>query len=174
LEPANSGATPLQSATSTAVMRSPYHSGAEPQASTTTGVGPCPPLATRETLTAEASPPRISNDCRRRGGSARIHRMRRAWRRRRVRRLRPRPMPLQGIRVRAVEAVKKLADGSRSLLRPPQGVSLAGRGTLRLGGARPTGCHVRVDRLLVLTSRASCLSRARAHILVVRDHLRPP
>jgi hypothetical protein len=64
--PADSGAAPLQSATSTAATCSHIRSGADPPAPTTTGVGPWPPPATRETLTPGAPPPRISNDCRRR------------------------------------------------------------------------------------------------------------
>jgi hypothetical protein len=49
LAPAKSGAAPLRSTTSTATMRSPDRSGVDPPASSTAGVGPWPPPATRET-----------------------------------------------------------------------------------------------------------------------------
>jgi hypothetical protein len=51
---------------------------------------------------------------------------------------------------------------------------LARCGSLRLGGARPAGRHTRVDRPLVLSGRASCLTQARAHSLVTRGRLRLP
>jgi hypothetical protein len=49
LEPVSSGAAPLRSAASTAALRSPNRSGADPPTFTTAGVDPWPPPATRET-----------------------------------------------------------------------------------------------------------------------------
>jgi hypothetical protein len=98
-------------------------------------------------------------------GSASLRRLRRARRRRRVRQLPPRPAPLQGVRVGPVGAIVKLAGGHRPLLLPSRGVGLAGCGSLRLEGARPAGRHARADCPLVLSGRASCLTRARAHLL---------
>jgi hypothetical protein len=49
LEPANSGAALLRSATSTVAMRSPDRSGADPPASAMALVGPWPTPVTRET-----------------------------------------------------------------------------------------------------------------------------
>jgi hypothetical protein len=49
LVPADSGAALLRPAASTDAMRSPVRSGADPLASTTTGVGPWPLSSTRET-----------------------------------------------------------------------------------------------------------------------------
>jgi hypothetical protein len=48
LEPANSRAAPLRSTTSTATLRSPDRSGADPPASAMAGVDPWPPPVTRE------------------------------------------------------------------------------------------------------------------------------
>jgi hypothetical protein len=49
LEPANSGVAPLRFTASTAAIRSPVCSGADPSASATAVVGPWPPPTTRET-----------------------------------------------------------------------------------------------------------------------------
>jgi hypothetical protein len=49
LEPTDSGATPLRSAASTAVLRSPNCSGADPPTSAMARIDPWPPPATRET-----------------------------------------------------------------------------------------------------------------------------
>jgi hypothetical protein len=51
---------------------------------------------------------------------------------------------------------------------------LTGCGSLRLRGARSAGHHARSDRPLVLSGRARCLTRARAHSLIVRVCLRLP
>jgi hypothetical protein len=50
-------------------QRSPVCSRANPPTPATAGVGPWPPSVTRETWTFGAPPPRISNDCRRRGAA---------------------------------------------------------------------------------------------------------
>jgi hypothetical protein len=66
--------------------------------------------------------------------------------------------------------------GRREPIAPPttSRVSLAGRGSMRLGGARPAGRHARADRPLVLSGKASRWSRAQAQILVARGRLRLP
>jgi hypothetical protein len=64
-----SGTSPPQLAASTATTLSPIHSGAVPPTSATAGVRPWPPPVIRGTWTSGAPPPRISNDCKRRGAA---------------------------------------------------------------------------------------------------------
>jgi hypothetical protein len=59
-------------------------------------------------------------------GGARIRLLRRARHRRRACRSRPRRVPLQGVRVRAVGAVEEMARWQRPLLRPVGRVDSAG------------------------------------------------
>jgi hypothetical protein len=89
-------------------------------------------------------------------GSARFRHQRRARHRRRIRRPPPRLVPLQGVRVRAVRAVIELADGRRSLLRPPQGIDLARCRSLRLGSACSTGHRMGAGRPQAHSGRGSC------------------
>jgi hypothetical protein len=63
------GAARFEPFSGTSCLESAIRSGAVPPAPATAGVEPWPLPAIRETLTSGAPPPRISNDCKRRGAA---------------------------------------------------------------------------------------------------------